>query len=656
MFALRGEVFWPIIGVFAIVGVMPEIRPYGAWSSPLTSQSITRGALVLGQPWLDGDRVVWLERRPEEGGRQVVVAAGPEGRAVDLSPAPANVRTRVHEYGGGDFCIADGALHYVDFADQRIHGPTGVLGVEGAHYADLSRSPDGHQLLAVEEVPRDGAEEINRLVVIDLRAGALTPFAEGHDFVSFPRFAPDGASVTYTTWSHPHMPWDETRLWIQDWVAGRPGGAPRLVAGRRDESIMQPRFSPAGRLTFISDRSGWWNLYQVADDGEIRALCPIAAEFGGGQWVFGLSNYDFIDEDTILCAYGVGGAQSLARLDVATGNLREIKLPYTGFEYVHAAGSHACFLAASATCAPEVVRLDLSSDLPQVLRRSSDHELDASYVSVPETISFESRNGRTAHAFFYAPHNADFVGPEGDLPPLLVKSHGGPTASTSPTLNPRIQYWTSRGFAVVDVNYGGSTGYGRAYRDALRGKWGIVDVEDCVAAAESLAERGLVDREKMAISGGSAGGYTTLAALTFHDVFRAGASHYGIGDLASLAGDTHKFESRYLDSIVAPWPEGEAIYRERSPLHHADQLSCPVIFFQGLEDRVVPPNQAEAMVDALAKRGIPHAYVAFEGEQHGFRKAENIQTSLDGELYFYSRIFGFDVTERPDAVKIVGMS
>jgi dipeptidyl aminopeptidase/acylaminoacyl peptidase len=638
---------------------MPITRPYGAWSSPITSESITRGALVLGQPTLDGERVVWLERRPDEGGRQVVVAAGPGGRVEDLSPADANVRTRVHEYGGGDFCIGDGALHYVDFADQLIHGTEGVLGSPGSRYADLERSPDGRQLLAVEETPHEDREESNRLVAINLDGGKITPFAEGHDFVSFPRFAPDGRSLVYTSWSHPHMPWDETQLWLQPWSEGRPVGSARLLAGQGGESILQPRFSPDGKLTFISDRSGWWNLHQLdltRGDAEARALCPVEAEFSGGQWIFGLSNYDFIDETTILCAYGVGGEQRLARLDVASGRLDVIPLSYSVFASVHAEAERACFIAASPSRAPEVVLLDLASDSPRVLRAASDHESDSRYVSLPETISFASQNGRTAHAFYYAPCNPDFEAPEHERPPLLVKSHGGPTSSTSASLNLGIQYWTSRGFAVVDVNYGGSTGYGRAYRELLKQSWGIVDVEDCVAAAESLAARGVVDRERMAISGGSAGGYTTLAALTFHDVFRAGASHYGIGNLESLAEDTHKFESRYLDSIVAPWPEGKAIYRERSPLFHSERLSCPVIFFQGLEDRVVPPNQAEEMVTALARRGIPHAHVTFEGEQHGFRKSENIQTALDGELYFYSRIFGFEVEKRPTAVKIVGLT
>ncbi len=637
---------------------MPETRPCGAWTSSISSSSLTRGALVLAEACLDGDRVVWLERRPEEGGRQVVVATGSEPGAEDLSPPGVNVRTRVHEYGGGNFCLNDGVLRYIDFSDQLIHQGDRIFGEAGAHYADLALSPNGRQLLAVEETPQEGAEEVNRLVAIDLADNSRIPFAEGHDFVSFPRFAPDGRSVVYTTWSHPHMPWDETQLWRLDWQDGRPAGAPLLLAGRGGESITQPRFSPGGKLSFVSDRTGWWNLYQIdlkGGDAAARAICPLEAEFAGPQWVFGLSSYDYIDEQTILCAYGVGGDQKLARLDIATGRLDDIALAYSGFAYLHVAQGCACFLAASPTRAPEIVLLDLENDQPEVLRRSSETPPDRRSVSLPETISFASRDGRTAHAFYYAPCNPDYRARDGERPPLLVKSHGGPTSSTSASLNLAVQFWTSRGFAVVDVNYGGSTGYGRAYRDALMGSWGIVDVEDCVAAAEYLADRGSVDRERMAISGGSAGGYTTLAALTFHDVFRAGASHYGIGDLESLAEDTHKFESHYLDGIVAPYPEGRAIYRERSPLRHADRLSCPVVFFQGLEDRVVPPNQAETMVETLASRGIAHAYVPFEGEQHGFRRAENIQTALDGELYFYSRIFGFEVEKQPAAVKIVGL-
>jgi dipeptidyl aminopeptidase/acylaminoacyl peptidase len=414
-------------------------------------------------------------------------------------------------------------------------------------------------------------------------------------------------------------------------------------------------------LTFISDRSGWWNLYQIRGaDRSLRPLCERAAEFGWPQWVFGMSSYDFIDAGRILCRYGVGGEYRLATLETQSGRLDDIVAGAGLSELggIQVQGDDACLWGAGPGESGGVYHLSLSKRELSLVRAGLsldgfrlDDRSDSPW-SLPEALEFRSLGGRTAHAFFYPPTSRLAVAPSGDLPPLLVKSHGGPTSATGSALRLAIQYWTSRGIAVVDVNYGGSSGYGREYRERLAGAWGIVDVEDCIAAAHSLAEEGRVDRARLAISGGSAGGYTTLCALTFHDTFAAGASHYGIGDLEALVRDTHKFESRYMDALVGPYPEEIERYRARSPIHHTEQLSCPVIFFQGLEDRVVPPNQAQAMVAALAERGITHAYVPFEGEQHGFRRAENICTALDGELYFYSRVFGFEA-QKPAALTIV---
>ncbi len=628
-------------------------KPYGSWPSPITSARVVAGARRLSLPRLDGERVAWLEGRPEEGGRQVVMAAVPGQAPEELSPADVNVRSRVHEYGGGDYLLRDGRLYYVDFASQRLFGPEGAISEPGPRHADMALSPDGRWLVAVEERPRDGAEPENRIVALPAAGGSPQVVASGHDFVSSPRFSPDGSRLAFTAWSHPDMPWDASALYVVAWGRDGPSGDPRRVAGGAGESVQTPRFAPDGRLTFVSDRSGWWNLHQERDGG-VHALCPMEAEFGRPEWVFGLCGYDFVDDATILCRYGRGGVDRLARLDVASGRLDDLALPYEWFDGVQVADGRAVFLAGSPVRAPEVVCLDLADDSTRTLRHSGPADLDPAVFSRPQPIEFASADGRTAHAFYYPPSNPGVRAPESERPPLLVKSHGGPTGAAHPVLDLRIQYWTSRGFAVVDVNYAGSTGYGRAYRERLRGQWGVADVEDCVAAARDLAGRGWVDGERMAISGGSAGGFTTLCALTFHDVFGAGASHYGIGDLEALARDTHKFESRYLDGLVAPYPEGKAVYEARSPLRATERLSCPVIFFQGLEDEVVPPNQAEAMVAALASRGIPHAYVPFEGEQHGFRRAENIVTALDGELFFYASVFGFEVDVAPEAVRIVG--
>jgi dipeptidyl aminopeptidase/acylaminoacyl peptidase len=633
-----------------------ETAPFGSWRSSLTSELLVRGGLSLSQPRLDGGELHWVEGRPGEGGRQVVVRA--RGRGIeDLSPPGVSVRSRVHEYGGGDYLVRRGVLFFVDFAEPGIfrreaHGVSRVRGtLPAARYADFELSPDGRWLACVEEELRPGVEPANRLVALELASGERRVVEVAFDFVSFPRFAPDGRALAYTAWRHPDMPWDATELRVLGWRPDGPASAPRTLAGGPGESIFQPGFSPGGRLTFVSDRSGWWNLEQLRGDERVP-LCPRPAEFGLAQWVFGLSTWDFVDERTILCSFGSAGTHRLARLDVESGALRELALPYSEFQGLRVEGRSACFLGASATRPVSVCRLDLADGRVEEPRSSFALELEEGLVAEPEAIEFASGDGRRAHAFAYAPRNPGYAGPRGERPLLLVKSHGGPTSASLPSLQLAIQYWTSRGFAVVDVNYGGSTGYGRDYRNLLRGQWGVVDVEDCAAAARHLAGAGLADPRRLCISGGSAGGYTTLCALTFYSLFAAGASHYGVGDLEALARDTHKFESRYLDRLVGPYPERRDLYVARSPIHHVERLACPVAFFQGLEDRVVPPSQAEAMVAALAARGIPHAYVAFPGEQHGFRRAENIRTALDGELFFYAQVFGFDVEPKPEAARL----
>ncbi|MBC7932270.1 MAG: S9 family peptidase, partial [Rubrivivax sp.] len=428
--------------------------------------------------------------------------------------------------------------------------------------------------------------------------------------------------------------------------------SPRLVAGGADESIFQPEWSPSGALYFVSDRSNWWNIYRLNDDGSTEAMCEMDAEFGYPLWLFAMSTYSFVGETRIVCAYNELGNWRLATLDTRMKKLEKIELPYTEIAYVRADARRAVFRAGSPTERVAVVELDLESGNRNVLRRASEVIVDTGYVSTPRAIEFPTEKGRTAHAFFYAPRNKDFGAPEGERPPLIVRSHGGPTAATSTTLRLEIQYWTSRGIAVLDVNYGGSTGYGSEYRRRLNGEWGVVDVDDCVNGAKHLIERGEADGARCVIMGGSAGGFTTLNALTFRDTFKAGASHFGISDLTVFVGDTHKFESRYLDRLVGPYPERADLYFERSSINFTDQLSCPIIFFQGLEDKVVPPNQAEMMVEALRKKNLPVAYIAFEGEQHGFRKAENIKRALDGELYFYSRVFGFPLADAVEPVEI----
>ena len=638
---------------------MAHLASYGSWKSPITSDLIVAGTIALGQIALDGDDVYWVEQRPTEGGRNVIVRCSSNGQILDMNPAPFNARTRVHEYGGGAFTVSDETLYFSHFADQRLYHQVGTTTPQPLtpeaplRYADAVVDRRHNLLICIREDHRStDREAVNTVVSIDLTTGGEgRVLTSGNDFYSSPRLSPDGTRLAWLTWNHPNMPWDGTELWVGRLNEHGALGRAEKVAGGESESIFCPQWSPDGVLYFVSDRSGWWNLYRWRT-GQVEALCPMEAEFGRPQWVFGMSTYAFISSRDLVCAYSTKGAWRLARLDAETKKLDEIDTPYTEIWGVQATPTHVVFGGGSATESASVVRVDLTTQQTTVLRQSTALAIDPGYLSVPQAIEFPTENGRTAHALFYPPRNRDYSASPDERPPLLVKSHGGPTASAATSLNLGIQYWTSRGIAVLDVNYGGSSGYGRAYRDRLKGQWGVVDVDDCVNGALFLIEQGLVDGDQLAITGGSAGGYTTLCALTFRDVFKAGASHYGIGDLEALAHDTHKFESRYEESLVGPYPAQRDLYRARSPIHFTDRLSCPVIFFQGLEDKIVPPNQAETMVAALRAKGLPVAYVPFAGEQHGFRRAENIKRALDAELYFYSQVFGFALAEPVEPVEI----
>jgi dipeptidyl aminopeptidase/acylaminoacyl peptidase len=591
----------------------------------------------------------------------VVVRRTPDGQTTDVTPPPFNVRTRVHEYGGGAFAVADGIVYFSNFEDQRLyrqepggepHPLTPELDLRYAD-GDVDRGR-GRMVCVREDHTVAGQEATNTVVSLDLDDGGPGDvIVSGSDFYSTPRISPDGSRMAWLSWDHPNMPWDGTQLWTGELDAGGAIGERVRVAGGPDESIFQPEWSPDGSLYFVSDRSGWWNLYRWLD-GEVESLCQMEAEFGAPQWGLGMRTYGFASAERIICSYTQRGVWHIADFDTGPRTLRPVPTPFTEITRAGMVVSSkgVVFGAGSPTMAASVMYHELAGGQTESLRRTSDAEVDDGYVSAPRSIEFPTERGLTAHAFFYPPKNRDYAAPEDKRPPLLVMSHGGPTGTTSSTLNLNVQYWTSRGIAVLDVNYGGSSGYGTEYRRRLNGQWGVVDIDDCVNGATYLVERGEVDGERLAIKGGSAGGYTTLSALTFRDVFKAGASYYGISDLEAMTRDTHKFESRYLDSMIGPYPERRDLYIERSPIHHTDGLSCPIILFQGLEDRVVPPNQAEMMVDAMRKKGLPVAYVPFEGEQHGFRRAENIKRALEAELYFYSRVFGFDLADPVEPVDI----
>jgi len=632
-----------------------RVSPFGSWQSPVTSDLIVAGTIGLGSIALDGEDVYWIESRPSESGRNVIVKRSPDRSVTDVTPQPFNARTRANEYGGGAYLVDKGTVYFSNFKDQKLYQqtpgsePQELTTAEDYFYADSIIDHNRNRLICVrEDYTAHHRETINTIAAIPLAGSKYGDvLVSGQDFYSTPRLSPDGKRLAWLAWNHPNLPWDGTELWVGELDENGSVISSEVVAGGKSESIFQPEWSPDGTLYFVSDKTGWWNLYRLRDGTE-EPLCQMEAEFGAPQWVFGMSTFAFESDERIICSYSQRGAWHLASLDTRSLELETIETPFTYISTLHAASGAALFAGGSPTEPVAIVRLDLASGKVESFQQSSRVEVDKEYLSVPRAIEFPTENGLTAHAFYYAPKNPQYEAPHREKPPLMVISHGGPTSATITALSPSIQYWTSRGFGVLDVNYGGSTGYGRAYRERLNGQWGVVDVDDCANGARFLVKQGEVDPDRLIIRGGSAGGYTTLAALTFRDVFKAGASYYGISDLEILERDCHKFESRYNHTLIGPYPDGLALYKERSPIYFTDRLSCPLILFQGLEDKVVPPNQAEMMFDAVRAKGIPVAYIPFEGEQHGFRKAENIKRSLDAELYFYSRVFGFDADVQID--------
>lgn len=631
------------------------IAPFGTWRSPVGAELVAKATTWIHEIRIEHEAVWWLELRPTEGGRTVLVRSDPWGEPADVTPEGFDVRTLVHEYGGGAYALRGSTAFFSNFDDQRIYRtdvgaePVAVTPVapepRSLRYADMDVSPDGRWIACVRERHEGDGLPRNEIVLLPTDGSAdPSVLVTGSDFFASPRFAPDGERLAWIRWDMPRMPWDGTELVVAALGDGSVGVA-NVRAGGERESVCQPEWSPDGTLHFVSDRTGWWNLHRLERDGAATNLTPRPAEFGVPMWLFGYSSYAFLDDGRIVCAYRSDGEHHLAMLDPATSELIDVDVPYTCFEppYVRAEGTRIAFAASASTASPEVVLLDVTSRSVDVLRSADALGIDEGSVSVAEPISFPTDEGGTAHAYYYPPRNAGFAAPEGELPPLVVHAHGGPTSEATPDLNAYVQYFTSRGFAFVDVNYGGSTGYGREYRERLYGRWGVVDVRDCIAAAQHLAAAGRADAARTVVTGGSAGGYVTLAALAFHpDAFAAGTSYYGIADLEPFATITHKFELRYTDTLVGPWPAAADLWRERSPVHSADAIERPVLLLQGLEDAVVPPSQAEIMIEALEARGIAYAYLAFEGEQHGFRKAENIVRSLEAELAFYGRVLGFE--------------
>jgi dipeptidyl aminopeptidase/acylaminoacyl peptidase len=639
----------------------PTIAPYGSWASPFPIDRLTEGVVFIGEVRGAGGIRWWIEGRPEEAGRQVLMRREPDGTMVRLTPEGFNARSRVHEYGGGATLVSGDLVVVSDFTTGRLHrvvapGELAAITPDRAwRFADLVHDVERGRLYAVREdhqpdVVAEHGEWVNELVTIDLGTGEVQVIAQGADFYAAPRLSPDGRTLVWLEWRHPNLPWDGTELKLAAIGEGGDLGPATTVAGSPRDCISQPRWSPDGVLHFVAEPDGWLNLYRYRG-GVSEPIAPMAAEFASPDWIFGNTEYAFLRDGGILAVGRSDGRDRLYRIS-RDGSVATVDLPYTEIVSISIDGDTAILRAVSPFEPAVAVELDLASGEVTVLRRATPFIADPEDVSAPRHVEFPTAGGKTAHANYYAPHNPRFRAPDGELPPLIVTSHGGPTAAAFSGWATSFQLFTSRGYAVVDVDYGGSTGYGKDYRKRLEGEWGIVDVDDCVAAAEWAVAQGLADPARLAIRGGSASGFTTLAALAFRRTFSAGTTYFGIGDLRGFVKDTHKFESRYLESMVGPWPETEQRYLDRSPALHAEKIVAPVLVEQGAEDRVVPPTEAERIVDALWERHVPHAYLLFPGEDHGFRGRDAIIRSFGAELSFYGQVFGFTPADAIEPIEI----
>ncbi len=625
---------------------MQQVADFGAWSSPITASSVSSSGISFSEPQLHDGNLLWLESRPAEGGRQTIMQQQPNGQITELLPRSFSTHTKVHEYGGGCYAFAGQNIYFVNATDQQIYrlrdGQCSKLTSSPAiRFADLCPDPVRSRLYAVAEDHSQNDEPENLIVSIDMGKGIaeVTPVARGQDFYASPRVSPDGNKLVCLSWNHPHMPWHTSTLWSADIDNRGRVGEFSMIWGQEGVSLFQPHWSSSGQLHLVADSSGWWNLYRYQDGGLIP-LVPMSADFGLPLWQLNMRTYGTLEKDELLATARNGKACHL--FSITQKNVTPISHSFSAISQLWSSGREAAFVAHYPNRPSAIVRMNCDTgDFRQVTSSESSQPLHTDYISTARSISFPTANGSLVHGYFYPPRNPRFKAPTNKKPPLIVSVHGGPTSAVDASFDPKIQFWTSRGFAVIEVNYRGSSSYGRAYRESLKGEWGIADVEDCVAAANYLVERGEVDSNQLCIRGSSAGGYTTLAALTFYDTFKVGAVYYGIGDLEALAKETHKFESRYLDYLVGPWPESAALYAARSPIHHTHRLSVPTIFMQGKIDRVVPKEQAEAMVKVLTEKGIAVDYVSFPNEGHGFVSGDSIRTAIESEMAFYAKVLGF---------------
>ncbi len=625
-----------------------NFAPFGTWHSSISAEMVAGKSPKLSEPLLESNRVFWLESKPEEKGRTTIMMHE-SGQSQSILPRPLSAKSKVHEYGGGSFAISGDYVFFVLADDQQIYKldftqdtiePVALTQQVELRFSDIQFDQHRNKLIAVCEdhspITKDGKEPSNYLVAIPVDGSKnITILHEGFDFYSFPRISPNGEHLCWTCWNHPDMPWDKTELWLAQLTQDGTLASPGKIAGNKPESIFQPNWSPDNTLYFVSDRDNWWNIYTY-EQNKINQITHEEAEFATPQWTFNMSTYGFIDEHTIAATFTKNGTWHFALINTKSGALKIVDQGSTYIEGVNCRDGKTVFIGASPTSSSAIYYYDSPTGMPKSVN-SQATSIDIEDISVGQPVSFTSENDETVHGFYYPPKNREYN--SNAKPPLITLGHGGPTGATANSLNLKIQYWTNRGFAILDVNYRGSTGYGRQYRHTLYKNWGIYDVEDLCNFAESASKNDLCDPDQLIVKGSSAGGYTTLAALTFKKTFNCGVSLYGIGDLETLARDTHKFESRYMDKLIGPYPEEKHAYISRSPVHSVDRIACPLLIFQGLEDKVVPPNQANAMFNAVKENGLPVSMVTFENEGHGFRQAENICAMLDSELEFYLRVF-----------------
>ena len=640
-----------------------KTSPFGSWKSPITAKIAAEAGITFEDIRVDKNKLAWLEGRPYEDGRYVAVGRDINGKTKDLIPNGYNVRNAVHEYGGASYAIHDELLIFVNWDDQRLYKVVNRSKPQvmtdcpniprGERYSDLFITSDGKWLFCVNESHVEKGEPENKIIAISLENRSVNcTVVKGKDFYSSPRVSSDGTKLCWLEWDHPNMPWDGCELHVAVLQCNERVSIKTeiIVAGGLNESVLQPEWAPAGGLYFITDISGWWNLSVWSGD-DIKRVLVETKDYAGPAWRFGLSTYSFLSKNRVALRSS-NGLKGEIKIIENSSDIVSLEVPHTEITYLVGDGDNLYYIGSSPGTLPEIVRLKLDGSI-KTIKKSSDIVFNKNFFSKPEQICFQTTENDVAYANYYPPTNPYFIGLENEKPPLLVLSHGGPTSSCTTALNlKQVQYFTSRGFAVVDVNYRGSTGFGKVYRDSLKGKWGVYDMDDCISAAHFLADKGLVDRARLIIKGGSAGGYTTINALTFRDDFAVGATYYGIADLSVFIEDTHKFESKYLESLIGPYSENKNLYYERSAINYTDQLSCPMIIFQGSEDKIVPPSQAEMLSNALKKKFIPYSYILFEGEQHGFRKSGNIIKSQEAELFFYGKMLGFTPSDRIAQIKI----